>query len=527
MPFVRSTRKVVVAALAVAAGLAFTSIPATAAPSAAAGLPDGPALARNLARKVTVSGINRHLIALQRLADQTDGTRAASTEGHRRSAEYVATKLEAQGFIVTRQEFPFTFSKPLAQSLTAGGTSIPIKVFTYSPNTPVGGITAPLAVVPVDATPGCEASDYTGVDVAGKIALIKRGNCTFALKAKNAADAGAVGAIVYNNVPGPIAGGTLSDPANGTVPVGGISAEDGAALSAQPGSSVKLELRSMVQNTTSYNVIAETQTGNHQNVVMAGAHLDSVTEGPGINDNGSGSATLLETALQLGGAPRVNNAVRFAWWSAEEFGLIGSTFYVDSLDFEEQLNIALYLNFDMIASPNAARFIFDGDGSDGLNNPGPFGSAQIEKAFADFFTATEVETEGTAFDGRSDYGEFIAQGIPAGGLFSGAEKIKTQAQADKWGGVAGMPYDSCYHQRCDNLGNLDRAVLDSNADGIAFVLGTYAISTEDINGIPPGGLAAKVAASKKANARARLLATVKNARIAHAAGPTTREGTVS
>ena len=131
---------------------------------------------------------------------------------------------------------------------------------------------------------------------------------------------------------------------------------------------------------------------------MAGAHLDSFTDGPGINNDGSGSATLLETALRLGGTPRVNNAVRFAWWSGTEFGLLGSNFYVNSLDFEEQLNIALYLNFDVIGSPNAGRFVFDGDGSDGANAPGPFGSAQIERAFADFFTATEVETEGAALD---------------------------------------------------------------------------------------------------------------------------------
>jgi Zn-dependent M28 family amino/carboxypeptidase len=531
MPSVKLARKLVVAVLAAAAGLAFISIPANADPVASADLPDGPALARNLARKVTVGGINRHLIALQRFADQTDRTRAASTEGHKRSAEYIAQKLEDKGYIVTRQEFPFVFTKALKQSLMAGGTSVPIKVFTYSPNTPVGGITAPTAVLPAGHETGCAAADYNGVDVVGKIVLVKRGpaGCTFAIKASNAAAAGAVGTVVYNNVPGPFAGGTLSDPANGTIPVGGISDSDGASLAAQVPSPVTLELRSIVENRTSYNVIAETQTGRHDNVVMAGAHLDSVTEGPGINDNGSGSATLLETALQLAssGQPRVNNAVRFAWWSAEEFGLVGSTFYVDSLDFEEQLNIALYLNFDMIGSPNAGRFIYDGDGSDGLNDPGPFGSAQIEHAFADFFTATEVETEGTAFDGRSDYGEFITMGIPAGGLFTGAEKIKTEDQAAKWGGVAGMAYDSCYHQACDNLGNLDRTVLDSNADGIAFVLGTYAISTEDINGIPPGAAAAKVAASKKASAKARFLATVKTARLAGADGSGTREGSVS
>jgi Zn-dependent M28 family amino/carboxypeptidase len=518
MPSAKISRRAAVAILATAAGLVFTSTPVVAAPTAAADLPDGPALARNLVRKVTVSGINRHLIALQRFADMagSNGIRAASTPGHAKSAEYIATKLESAGFIVTRQEFPFTFTHTLAEELTVGGTDVPILIMTYSKSTPVGGITAPLAVVPLgsDATPGCEAADYAGLGATGKIALISRGGCTFAQKQQIAADAGAVGAIIYNNVPGSL-NGTLSDPANARIPTGGITQADGQALASQAGASVNLELRALNEERTSYNVIAETQTGRHDNVVMAGAHLDSVTEGPGINDNGSGSAALLETALQLGGAPRVNNAVRFAWWSAEEFGLIGSTFYVRQLDFEEQLNIALYLNFDMIGSPNAAYFVYDGDDSDAVGaGPGPFGSAQIEQAFVDFLNATEVETEGTDFSGRSDYGEFIAQGIPAGGLFTGAEGVKTEAQADKWGGAAGIAYDPCYHQHCDNLGNLDRVALDRNADALAWVTATYGISTEDINGIPPGASAAKVAASKKAATKARFTASLKTLKTA-------------
>ncbi|MFL6142035.1 MAG: M28 family metallopeptidase [Labedaea sp.] len=494
-----------VAILAAAVGLAFSPPVASAGPAATSDLPDGPALARNLVRKVTVTGINRHLIALQRFADRTDGTRAASTDGHRQSAEYIAGKLEAAGFVVSRQEFPFVFTKTLAQSLSVDSAATPITIMRYSPSTPTGGITAPLAVVP---NFGCTVADYP--DVTGKIVLVQRGgNCSFAQKQAAAADAGAVGAIIYNNVPGTL-GGTLGSPAAGRIPTGGITQADGTALATRAGASTRLELRALSADRTSYNVIAETQTGRHDNVVMAGSHLDSVTEGPGINDNGSGSATLLETALQLGGTPHVNNAVRFAWWSAEEFGLLGSNFYVNSLDFEEQLNIALYLNFDMIASPNAARFVYDGDNSDAVGaGPGPFGSAQIESAFVDFLGATGIETEGTDFTGRSDYGGFIAQGIPSGGLFTGAEGVKTEAQADKWGGVAGAAYDACYHQSCDNLGNLDRTVLDSNADAVAWVLAGYAISTEDINGVPPEGAAAALAKAKNANAKARFTATVK------------------
>jgi Zn-dependent M28 family amino/carboxypeptidase len=220
---------------------------------------------------------------------------------------------------------------------------------------------------------------------------------------------------------------------------------------------------------------------------MLGSHLDSVTEGPGINDNGSGSATLLETALRLGSRPGTDNAVRFAWWGAEELGLVGSTAYVDGLSFEQQLDIALYLNFDMVGSPNAAYFVLDGDDSDGVGaGPGPYGSAHLEKTLADYLSEVQgVPTEGSDFTGRSDYGLFIAAGIPGGGLFTGAEGVKTAEQAAKWGGTAGVAYDACYHQACDNLGNIDRRALGRNAGAVAHAVGLYATSTEAVNGVPP------------------------------------------
>ncbi|HVV12724.1 M28 family metallopeptidase [Amycolatopsis sp.] len=483
--------KRIVPAILLIPALVLTAAPAVAAQQS---LPD------QLVKKVAVAGINRHLIALQRIADTHDGTRAASTDGHARSAEYIAGKLEAAGYSVTRQEFPFVYTETLAQHLTAGGADVPIIAMTYSPSTPEGGITAPLAAIPPDATPGCEAADYGAA--TGKIVLVQRGSCTFAAKQQAAAEAGALGAIIYNNDEGSL-NGTLGDPADARIPTGGVSRADGEALAALDGTPVTLELRQLRENRSSYNVVAETKTGRKDNVVMAGAHLDSVPDGPGINDNGSGSATLLETALQLGGSPKVNNAVRFAFWSAEEFGLVGSTYYVDSLGFEQQLDIALYLNFDMIGSPNAAYFAYDGDDSDGVGaGPGPYGSAQIEKTFVDYLSTRGIATEGTDFDGRSDYGEFIAVGIPAGGLFTGAEDLKTEAQAAKWGGQAGVPYDPCYHQACDDLGNVDRTALDRNADAVAFALGTYALSTEPVNGVAPGKAGKKPARAAAKVARA-------------------------
>ncbi|MGB3443322.1 MAG: M28 family metallopeptidase [Actinophytocola sp.] len=494
MPSAKTTFRAGIALLAAATGVGLAAVPAAAGPAALPTVPDGPALARQLVNKVKVANTNRHLIALQRLADRNGGNRGAGTDGHAASAEYIATKLEAAGYTVERQEFPFVYDETRGQSLTVAGTEIPIIRMSYSESTPEGGVTSTLHVVPVDATPGCEATDYAGAE--GKVALVSRGSCTFGAKAAAAGEAGAAAVIVYNNVPGAL-NGTLGSPLPGSAPAGGVTQAEGAALATQNGAEVTIDLQGFMEDRVSYNVVAETQTGRHNNVVMAGAHLDSVSTGPGINDNGTGSAALLETALQLGGSPKVNNAVRFAWWSAEELGLLGSEYYVQNLDFEEQLNVALYLNFDMIGSPNAGYFVYDGDDSDGVGSgAGPYGSAQIEQAFVDYFDYTGVPLEGKDFDGRSDYGEFILNGIPAGGLFTGAEVVKTEDQANKWGGTAGEAFDQCYHQTCDNLGNIDRVALDRNSDAIAFVLGSYAISTEDVNGVPPRKARAKTRAAQ-------------------------------
>ncbi len=365
----------------------------------------------------------------------------------------------------------------------------------------MGGITAPLVAVadaPGDATPGCEATDFAGQDFTGKIAVIRRGACTFEIKANNAAAAGAVGALIANNTAGPLTNVTLGNP--GAIPVGGVSQADGTTLIAAAGQTATLELVYEDVTRTQRNVIAQTRTGRTDNVVMAGAHLDAVEAG--INDNGTGSAGLLEVALAMGSRPNTKNAVRFGWWGAEELGLIGSTEYVQSLTFEQQLDIALYLNFDMIGSPNAAYFVYDGDDSDAVGaGPGPYGSAQIEKTFTDFFAQRlQVPTEGTDFSGRSDYGEFIAQGIPAGGLFTGAEGVKTAEQAAKWGGTAGVAYDPCYHAACDNLGNVDRTAFDRNIDAVAYSVGKYALSTADVNGVEgrKQKAAARAAAAKTA-----------------------------
>jgi Zn-dependent M28 family amino/carboxypeptidase len=230
---------------------------------------------------------------------------------------------------------------------------------------------------------------------------------------------------------------------------------------------------------------------------VQGSHLDSVVPGPGINDNGSGSAYNLEAAIQLAKhhiKPR--NTIRFAWWGAEEEGLLGSQHYVDSLDDAERARIMLNLNFDMIASANFVRFVYDGDGSD-TGTSGPEGSAQIEQAFLDYFASQYLPTEPTAFDGRSDYGPFIDAGIPAGGLFSGAEGIKTAQEAATFGGVAGEAYDNCYHQACDTFSHLNDTSFDQLADAAATVLVTYGMTNRTVTGEKVDKKTAKAKAAKR------------------------------
>ncbi|MGW3286953.1 M28 family metallopeptidase [Streptomyces sp. NPDC001002] len=210
---------------------------------------------------------------------------------------------------------------------------------------------------------------------------------------------------------------------------------------------------------TGYNLIADWPGGNTNTVVLSGSHLDSVTAGAGINDNGSGSAAILETALAVS---RTNfqptKHLRFAWWGAEELGMVGSRYYVNSLTTANRQKISGYLNFDMIGSPNPGYYVYDDDPA-------------IEKTFKDYFTGigvpTEIETEG---DGRSDHAPFKNVGIPVGGLFSGADYIKTTAQAAKWGGTAGLAFDRCYHASCDTTANINDTALDRNSDAIAYAV---------------------------------------------------------
>ncbi len=227
---------------------------------------------------------------------------------------------------------------------------------------------------------------------------------------------------------------------------------------------------------TTWNLIATSRKGNATEQVINGAHLDSVVEGPGINDNGSGTSAILEIAeemSELGVTPR--RQLKFAFWGAEESGLLGSEYYVEQLGPNGVGDVYANLNFDMVGSPNYVRFVYDGDGSD-TPDAGPPGSAQIEELFVNHFASQGLASDPTAFDGRSDYGPFIAAGIPAGGLFTGAEGIKTAEQAAVYGGTAGVAYDPCYHQACDTIRNLSTKALSEMSDAAAHASLTLARS---------------------------------------------------
>lgn len=317
--------------------------------------------------------------------------------------------------------------------------------------------------------------------MAGNIALISRGTCEFGLKSALAGAAGAAGALLYNNVEGPLSAtlGPPPRPEGEYVPTLGLSLAVGTGLLDQINAGTEvtgtLDVVTDIQLYTTENVLATSNCGDQDNVLVVGAHSDSVADGPGINDDGSGTIGILEVAKQLA-KYKVNNAVRFGFWSGEEQGLLGSTFYVESLSPEELQKVRLYLNFDMIASPNYIHAIYDGDGN-AFNLTGPSGSAEIEHRLQKFFASKGENSTASAFDGRSDYQAFINNGIPAGGTFTGAEELKTEEEEAMFGGEAGVALDPNYHGAGDTIDNLamDAFLLHTKAiaDSVAEYATTY------------------------------------------------------
>lgn len=198
-------------------------------------------------------------------------------------------------------------------------------------------------------------------------------------------------------------------------------------------------------------------------------------------------AAVLETALQLGPLPPVNNAVRFAFWGA---GLTGAMDYVFGLNGEQLNNIAMYLNFDMLGSPNAGFFTDDGDQS-GPPGPGvasadvPEGSAGIERTLAGYVNLAGKRPADMPLTASADYHPFLVAGVPIGGLTTGASQTKTTVQARLWGGQAGVAFDPNYLSARDTADNVNREALAVMGSGVAFAAGSYAQSIAGVNGVTP------------------------------------------
>jgi hypothetical protein len=447
--------------------------------------------ARGLAGKMSVDGMYAHLRKFQEIADAHKGNRAEGTPGYDASVDYVVKTLKDKGFVVETPEFErldrMEGGKP---TLTVAGRDFKADQASLLVATPPGGLNA-ITLRPQKA-PGCAAADYGTVSVKGAIAVVDDTGCSVGNKQATADAKGAVGLLVVST---PGSGGSpagLFTPGyyqRLTTPVGVITSDADAALR-RTNAPVRLVLDGKPVIVKSRNVVVQTKTGSTQNVIVVGAHLDSAPRSPGLNDNGSGVAAVLEAATALGSRPQIANAVRFAFWGAEENGVDGSTKYVRGLNADQLNDIALYLNVDMLGSPNGGYFTYDG-GQSATPNPEipsrdvPTGSAGIERTLAGYLNLAGVRPADLPLAKTTDDNPFLSAGVPIGGITTGSSQRKTEVQARLWGGQAGVAFDPNYHTPGDTLANIDRHALSVMGPAVAFAVGTYGQSVEGVNGVPP------------------------------------------
>ncbi|KAF4971647.1 hypothetical protein FZEAL_9784 [Fusarium zealandicum] len=403
--------------------------------------------------------------SLYQIALDNDGNRAFGLPGYNASFDFVLERLRCGNhFDITIQPFTHLFSQTRSISLTdPKGDDIDVISLQYNHATPLpDGVTAPLALVPVDDErgTGCFQAQWDDIDVKGKIALIKRGKCHFANKLKFAKDNGASAAIIFNDNPAQTAGSASLGAENfgKLAPVGVVTYEQGTAWMKRIKDGETLEINLTIDVLTekreTWQILADTKEGDANNIVMLGAHLDSIQEGPGINDNGSGVATLLSIAESLKKYKGFKNRVRFAFWGAEESGMIGSFHYASNLSKDEASKIRFYFNYDMTASPKPYYLVYaDSDahktGAQYLFN---------------YLTEQGYPAEYAPFSSSSDYIGFLKLGIPSSGIFTGA----------------GAPQDGCYHTSCDDIDNINKEALVVNAKAAGFAAAQLALSLENV-----------------------------------------------
>jgi Zn-dependent M28 family amino/carboxypeptidase len=386
----------------------------------------------------------------------------------------VVDTLTEAGYEITIDEFTFPYFSETAEprvaidggATFAGGDHLRALIFSRS-----GDLAAPVVMVAVSAdgeptgSGGCSRADW-GDFPTGAIAVAGPGPCFRRQMVEQAQEAGAAALIVSSPdyQPGAVRRPTLLEPDGIEIPALYASNEVGAALraAAADGASVHLSVETMIQDRLTANVLAERQGSGEfaDEVVMMGGHLDSVIDGPGINDNGSGTMTIVEIARQLADAAPTQRTVRFAFWAAEELGLYGSYNWATSNDLAQ---VVAYLNLDMVGSSNYSRGVYD-------SSSAAFDSRDITAAFGDYFDAVGLTWEAEDLGGASDHAAFEDFGIPTGGLFSGASEMKSEEQADLFGGEAGVPMDRCYHLVCDRPDQINMTAIDEFSDAAAHVL---------------------------------------------------------
>ena len=454
-----------------------------------------------LEKAVTVNGVLRHERALQSIANLNGGIRASGTAGYTASADYVRHQLIDAGYTVRTQKFSFPFFQNTADPVLERVSPSPktyvvnddFTTLQYSGSgdataklVPTNDIQIPPGAEASSSNSGCEPGDFPAA-TDGSISLIQRGTCDFSVKAQNAEAAGAVGVIIFNEgQPG------RQETLSGTL--GGAASPSRSWARRSPSARSSTTARRPARRRSTWPpprsrrpATPATSSPTPRAVTRPARSSSARTSTPSPRARASTTTararpTDLEIALQMAKLKiKPKRQVRFAFWGAEEENLLGSTYYVAHLTPREVGDHYANLNFDMLGSPNFVRFVYDGDGS--VSQPaGPPGSGEIENIFTSYFTGRGLRTKATPFDGRSDYGPFIDVGIPAGGLFSGAEEIKTKGEASVYGGTAGEAYDSCYHQACDTASNLNTTALSQLGDGDAHAVYRLATSDKDLFG---------------------------------------------
>ncbi|KAI3336260.1 peptidase family M28 [Ustulina deusta] len=435
---------------------------------------------KKLQAELKTKNLWSHLAALDKIAGANGGNRAFGLPGYAASVDYVWGKIsKIKGAKAWKQDFPGLFNFVQSIELKLNDEAIYVYGLTYSPSTPDDGITAELVLGP-EGTLGCNAANYAGIDVSGKVVLVDRFQCptggTLAGRVRPAAASGAVAVIVYNNVETNVTAGTLSAPSADFVPAGFINQADGLALKKrlEAGENIVAYFQQdqVVEERITQNIFLESNDGDPDNVIVLGAHLDSVQAGPGINDDGSGSALLLElskAALKY----KTKTKLRFAWWGAEENGLVGSKYYCSNLEVAEINRILAYLNFDMVSKGYFG--VGDTDGST-HGSRGPAGSEIIEQIYIDYYTGRGLEVTPAILTNGSDYASFW--GIlkkPFGFINTGTAPAQ----------------DPCYHQACDTINNPNPETLTINARAAANAIAI--LSTDGPHIIPKTTINATIA----------------------------------